>query len=462
MSNQTMLERYDAAPLNKRFWFAFGGISLVFVLEYFDFYIVGFLVAVLSPQWQLTYGQSALMLLSAGLGSIAGSFLCGYLSNTWGRKRIIVVGTFICAVGSGLIAIIPDGAWFLFTMLRFIIGFGLGAAVVPSITLAVELTPTRHRTFMPGLMIVFATVGTLVASATAALLLSYIGWRGIALLGTTPVIAGVLIYFLAPESVRWLVSQGRTLEARKTIAHQLSITLEQVPSLADSVVTMSKPTLRELYADPARFWFVVTVGLCLSTAGYGVYLWGPTIVAMLMNISVKEVGHVFVYVSTTGIVGKIIMSGLPHFIGRRRAGQICGYGIMITLALAGWFHNSFYESLPIFVVLLCAGALFFDGGHSTCSPYSAEIFPVRLAGGGVGLYQAANSVGKILGPLSMALIAGADNIVAPKATAEAVLPAFLFLSACGLVMGIAFTLYRVETKGKMMVLDDVVAPIAAR
>ena len=48
------------------------------------------------------------------------------------------------------------------------IGFGPGAAVAPSITLAVELTPTRCRTFMPGLMVVFATVGTLVASGTAA------------------------------------------------------------------------------------------------------------------------------------------------------------------------------------------------------------------------------------------------------------------------------------------------------
>jgi putative MFS transporter len=56
MSNQKMLECYDAAPLDKRFWFAVEGISLVFFFEYFDFYIVGFLVAVLSLQWLLNYG----------------------------------------------------------------------------------------------------------------------------------------------------------------------------------------------------------------------------------------------------------------------------------------------------------------------------------------------------------------------------------------------------------------------
>jgi putative MFS transporter len=455
-----MLEFYDAAPLNKRFWFAFAIVSLVFVCEFFDFYIVGFLVAVLSPPWQLTYGQSAIMLLSAGVGSIVGSFFCGHLSDTWGRKAMIVFGTLMCAAGSGIMAIIPEGAWLLFAALRFVIGFGLGAAVVPSIALAVEITPTRYRTFMPGLMIVFATVGTLVASGTAAVLLALLGWRGVAALGVSPLVPGILICLIAPESMRWLISRQRAPEARAVIARQLALPLEQVPSIAESVLTPAQPSLRELYSDPVRFWFLLVVGLCLSTAGYGVYLWGPTIVAMLLGISVGDVGKIFVFVASAGIIGKIIMSILPHYIGRRLAGEICGYGIMITLGLAGWLQGSFLASVPLFVVFLCVGALFFDGGHSTCSPYSAEIFPVRLAGGGVGLYQAAVSIGKILGPLSLALIAGTDNLVAPKATAAAVFPAFMFLAGCGLCMGFAFTLYRVETRGKTLALDEQAASIA--
>ena len=460
MASSTMLEFYDSAPLNKRYWIAFSIISLVFVLEFFDLYIVGFLVAVLGPQWKLTYGQSALMLLSAGVGSIVGSFFCGHLSDGWGRKAMIVFGTIACAVGSGLIGITPDGNWQMFVAMRFVIGLGLGAAVAPAITLAVELTPTRHRTVMPGLMIVFATVGILVASATAAWLLALLGWRGIAFLGIAPLIPGALTWLVAPESMRWLISQRRTDEARATIARQLEVPVESVPALAEAVPKPEKPTLRELYSDPARFWFSVVVGLCLSTAGYGVYLWGPTIVAMKLNMSVKDAGQIFFFVALSGVTGKVIMSILPHYLGRRRVGELCGYGIMITLALAGWYNDSVYGAVPLFVVFLCIGALFFDGGHSSCSPYAAEIFPVRQAAGGVGLYQAANSIGKILGPLSMAVIAGTDNLVAPKATAEAVFPAFLFLAFCGLCMGVAFTLYRVETRGKNLALGDPASPKA--
>jgi MFS transporter, putative metabolite:H+ symporter len=40
----------------------------------------------------------------------------------------------------------PEGAWLLFAILRFFVGVGLTAAVTPSLTVVVELTPTRHRT----------------------------------------------------------------------------------------------------------------------------------------------------------------------------------------------------------------------------------------------------------------------------------------------------------------------------
>jgi putative MFS transporter len=60
----------------------------------------------------------------------------------------------------------------------------------------------------------------------------------------------------------------------------------------------------------------------------------------------------------------------------------------------------------------------------------------------------------------MAVIAGTDNLVAPQATATAVFPAFLFLAGCGLCMGLAYTFYRVETRGRALALDDAAMPIA--
>ncbi|MFN5666856.1 hypothetical protein, partial [Bradyrhizobium sp.] len=63
-----------------------------------------------------------------------------------------------------------------------------------------------------------------------------------------------------------------------------------------------------------------------------------------------------------------------------------------------------------------------------------------------------NGVGKIVGPLCLALIAGADNLVHPSATAAAVMPAFCFLAGAGLLIGLAFTFLGVEPHGRPVAL----------
>ena len=96
------------------------------------------------------------------------------------------------------------------------------------------------------------------------------------------------------------------------------------------------------------------------------------------------------------------------------------------------------------------------------TPYSLEVFGVRMGARASGLRQAANGGGKILGPLSLALIAGTNNVVAPQATMDAVFPAFMFLAACGLATGLAFTFLAPETHGRPIPQDADGTPTPAR
>jgi len=453
-TQRDLLAFFDSARPNARYWATIVLLSIASAVEFFDFYIVGFLVAVIGPLWHLTYGQSAIMLLSAGLGAIAGSLIWGALADVFGRKSLIVFGGILCAASAGAISLVPDGAWLLFALLRFGVGAGLGGSAAPILALTVEYTPTRYRTVISGLTIVFATVGTLLASLTAATLLTLLGWRGVAAIGVVPAVVAVLIILVAPESVRWLVARGRITQARSTVARLLGCRFDAVPLPISQPPRPKTVHYGELYSVPSRFWLTVIMWFGISTANYGVYLWGPMIVATLLKIPVKDAARVFVFVALTGITGKAIFSFLPQWLGRRRCGQLAGLGIGTTLGLAGIFHDAFLDMIPLFVMLLAAGALFFDGGYSNLAPYTAEIFPVQLAARAVGLGQAANGAGKIAGPLSLALIAGTDNLVAPQATADAVTPAFLFLAACGLAVALAFTLVPIETHGKPLRLGD--------
>src|SRR5271163_1308699 len=98
-TSEDLLALFDSAPLNRRYWVAFAILSAITVLEFFDFAIVAFLLAVIGPQWHLTYGQSAVILYSGGVGAICGAIAWGSLSDAWGRKSQLVLGTFICGIG---------------------------------------------------------------------------------------------------------------------------------------------------------------------------------------------------------------------------------------------------------------------------------------------------------------------------------------------------------------------------
>ena len=65
-TSEALLSLFDSARLRPRYWVNFSLLSLITVLEFFDFAIVAFLLAVLGPQWHLTYGQSAVILYSGG------------------------------------------------------------------------------------------------------------------------------------------------------------------------------------------------------------------------------------------------------------------------------------------------------------------------------------------------------------------------------------------------------------
>ncbi|MBV9561107.1 MAG: MFS transporter [Bradyrhizobium sp.] len=459
---EDLVTLYDQAPLNARYWATIGLGVTSSVFDYFDYFLVGFLVAVLAPEWHLTFGQTSIMLLSAGVGAIFGSLIWGALADRFGRKMLLVAGIALCALSAGAVSLIPDGAWILFTGLRFVVGFGVGAAASVALPLIVEYTPTRNRTIITSATVIPVSLGVLTASLTAATLLHLIGWRGLAALGFIPLLPAALIALITPESVRWLVTRGRTAEARQIVARALKRPEDTLPRTTAPIdaTTELPSSFADLLTQPRLFLLTVIVWFGASTANYGVFLWGPTIVALLMGVTPQQAAPLFVVVSLTGMLGRVTFSFLPHYIGRRLCGAIMGYGIAVSLGVAALFFDRTLFGYPAFAVLLIPAALFFDGGFSNIAPYSAEIFPVRLAARGVGLAQAANGIGKIAGPLCLALIAGTSNLITPKATIEAVTPAFLFLAACGLAIGLAFTWLGVETHGRPLALrqDEIPSP----
>jgi putative MFS transporter len=451
-SNDPFAELIDRSRLSVRYWTTGGLLMLGLVGELYDFFIAGFIVSAVAPAWGLTFGQSAAILVAVGLGAIAGSLALGRLADQIGRKVTLVAGGLMCSAAAGAIALLPDHAWIAFALLRFLVGFGYGGASATQLALFVEFTPTRHRTLLSSLILAPVAGGMLLAALVFATLSPALGWRGVAALGVAPAVVSCLLWAVCPESVRWLASKGRIDEARLTLAKFLGRPLEEVPAPTGPAPAASSARLAELARDPRRFWLVVLVYFGFNVTITGCYLTGPVIVAQLLGIPPRQAALQFVYVSLVGAVGRAAFSVLPHRLGRVRAGQIAAFGAALAMAGAALFHASFIGTVPVFLLFLIGGALFWDGGVSAISPYAAEVFPVRMAARGMGLGQAAGGLGKFVGPAVLALIAGSGNLITPQTTADAVTPSFLFLAACVLVTGLAFVFLGVEPHGKALSL----------
>jgi len=253
-----------------------------------------------------------------------------------------------------------------------------------------------------------------------------------------------------PESIRWLLSRGRNADARREAAKLLGVAESSI-SLPSAIEPAKKSgSLADLLGDQKRFWWVVVIWVGISTATYGVQLWGRTILSQLLKITTHEAAHYFVYVSISSLLGRVLFSVLPLYIGRRGAAMVgTTASVMVMLAIFA-FYREFIFGWPVFAVLIILGAMFYSGMFSNISPYVVEVFPVSLGGRAFGLAQASNGVGKILGPVCLALIAGSGDVVSPKATTDAIAPAFLFLAACELAALIAIVAFRREPHGKPM------------
>src|SRR6202049_505189 len=246
---QDWLSGIEKSNLTPRYYLTIGLLVLQEMFEFYDFFLVGYLVSVLAPGWHLTYGQGAIMLLSSGVGAIFGSLVGGRLADAVGRKKMIWGGGLVFSFGAAGCALIPDGAWILFSMLRFVVGFGSIAAVSAQGPLIVEITPTRYRTFISSMMVVPVALGTMFAAMISETLLPVIGWRGVALTGAMPIITSLLIAWIAPESVRWLLSRGRNADARREAAKLLGVAETSV-ALPAAIEPAKKPaSLSELFQD---------------------------------------------------------------------------------------------------------------------------------------------------------------------------------------------------------------------
>ncbi|MDU6242527.1 MAG: MFS transporter, partial [Bradyrhizobium sp.] len=140
----------DDHPFSAFQWLIFAlGFSIV-LLDGFDTAAIGFIAPSLLKEWGIEKSALGPVLSAALFGLAAGALLAGPVADRLGRKLVLVGSVLVFGVAC-LVSAFATNLTEL-TVLRFVTGLGLGAAMPNAVTLLSEYCPGRLRATMTNLM----------------------------------------------------------------------------------------------------------------------------------------------------------------------------------------------------------------------------------------------------------------------------------------------------------------------
>ena len=449
------------SKLTKHQWLIAGAATLGDMLDFFDFYLIAFVLAYVVKAWNLTYGQSGAILLASGISAPFGSLLYGWMADKIGRRTALVAAILNVSLATGAMALTPEGAWIYLVVCRFFVGFGVTGLYSVDITLMQEFSPAHRRGWFTGLTTTMLPAGGLLAGLLGAFAAPSIGWRGMVALGLVPALLCLYIRYFVPESPHWLLRRGRVEEARKSLAWALQLDLAQIalPAVAPAI---EHTRWLDIFKYPRSIVAGCLTGLT-QTGGVGLSLWQVTLFVMVLGITPPEASKLVVWISVSAIIGRFFCSWISDAWGRRASGIFACLVAAFFMFMAGYLHSVFVGGLSMFFLMILLQSFFGSGNYSIVGPYMGEMWPARLRGSGMGFVYGVGNLGKFIGPAGLALIAGSSNYVKPAATLDALVPGFAYFAAWYVLGALAFWLIGMETRGRTIeeIDAELTAPTAA-
>jgi MFS transporter, putative metabolite:H+ symporter len=449
-----MIDRLEQqTKLTSNQWKLICTANIADLLDFFDFFLIGYVTAALTKEWSLTYWQGGAILLASGLGAVPGAFVWGWLGDKIGRRTVFIWSAVTISLATGIMVFTPGPdalvpGWLFLVFFRIFVGLGNAGIFTIDLPLVQEFIPAHKRGWVSALITTLLPAGSLLAGIIAASLLPVIGWRGLFLVGLSPLVLVFMIRYWVPESPRFLMRMGRYEEARKALAWALMIDPKEI-ELPTTPPEVEKTRWLDLFKYPKLVAAGCLTGLT-QTGGASLGLWGATLLVVVMNVSPAYAAFLMIFVNLSGIIGRFSVTALIEPMGRRGSGTLYSAMAGLLIVGSGYVYDVYIGGWSVFYILLVAQGFFGSAIYTVVGPYMAEIWPARLRSSGMGLsYGVGNLGGKVFGPLGLALIMGAGDIIKPAAPNLKMLgPAFLYFASWYVIGIIGFWVFGPETKGR--------------
>jgi SP family arabinose:H+ symporter-like MFS transporter len=326
---------------------------------------------------------------SAILGCIPGAMCAGFLSDRFGRRKVLFLCAILYAV-SGLLSAIPR-TFTEFLVARFISGLGIGASSMICPIYIAELAPAAKRgrlgsLFQLGIVTgIFLTlfINLKIQGLGDAAWNTASGWRWMLGAEVAPALLLLALLFFVPESPRWLLSVGRDDEARRV--------LESVdgPEHAEREIAAVRAVLGEeegrfselFHARFRRPLIVAALMMAFSQfSGINAVIYYSTKIFASAGVGVNDA---FTSSAIIGLVNLLFTFLAIAFVDKagRRPLLLIGLTVQVVAEGAvGWMFHVGYSGWPLLLAVISFTAAFAMAMGPISWILCSEIFPTKVRG----------------------------------------------------------------------------------
>jgi SP family arabinose:H+ symporter-like MFS transporter len=359
----------------------------------FDTAVIAGTTAQLQEMFRLSDAYLGFTVASALVGTIVGSLLGGIPGDRYGRRdslRIMAVLYVISALGCAV-----AWSWPSLLLFRFIGGLGIGGSSVLGPLYIAEIAPAKWRGRLVGLFQFNVVAGILIAYLSNYLVgLMNFGpaeWRWKLGVSAVPAVAFFLMLPGIPRSPRWLVSKGRTEEARQVLLLTEGASAEaELKLIVASAKQDTDDGAQTLFSRKFRLpvFLAISIGMFNQLSGINAILYYLNSIFAAAGFSKVSGDLQSVAVGCTNLLFTMLAMSIIDKAGRRTLLLIGSVGTAACLAgVASIFRLGTHQELLVWLLIGFIAFFGFSQG-AVIWVYISEVFPtsVRAKGQSLGSF----------------------------------------------------------------------------
>ncbi|SPP76405.1 organic cation transporter protein [Drosophila guanche] len=328
------------------------------------------------------------------VGQFFGIPIGGYVADRYGRSFSIALGGIMGAVLGIVRSYSPSYIWFL--IFEFLDNMTSSTLYSTCFVIGIELVGPKRRVLACSVITVFYAVGEV---ALAMFAKAFPDWRILLRITYMPSLILLVYFWILPESVRWLLSQGKEDRAKGILRRAAKVNKRKLSdSLLDKLILANRDKLEQ--SAESRFpireafknfkWRIANCSFCWIV--HVLVYYGLSLNVVLLD---GNKYNNFAYIALVEIPGFFLPLLIMDRFGRRFS--LCGLMIFSGICCIGTIFAG--ADQPVLqLVLFLVGKLTITASFQVLYFFASEIYPTNLRNSLLSFCSMMGRFGSMLAP----------------------------------------------------------------